>query len=131
MPRALGAAFLIDPVPEDVFTPEDFSDEQRAMARTAEEFIDREVVPRLAEIEEKQEGVVPSLLHQAGELGLLAIEVPLTALCKEECLGLNEDGVNLNEHPELAGQRPKPAEVPARIKGLDEALKELDRKSGA
>ena len=71
-----GAAFLIDPVPEDVFTPEDFSDEQRAMARTAEEFIDREVVPRLAEIEEKHEGVVPSLLRRAGELGLLAIEVP-------------------------------------------------------
>jgi alkylation response protein AidB-like acyl-CoA dehydrogenase len=76
VPTALGAAFLIDPVPEDPFTPEDFSDEQRAMARTAEEFIDREVVPRLAEIEEKQEGVVPSLLHRAGELGLLAIEVP-------------------------------------------------------
>lgn len=76
MPTALGAAFLIDPVPEDPFTPEDFSDEQRAMARTAEEFIDREVVPRLAEIEEKQEGVVPSLLQRAGELGLLAIEVP-------------------------------------------------------
>ncbi len=76
MPVPAGAAFLIDPVPEDVFTPEDFSDEQRAMARTAEEFIDREVVPRLAEIEEKQEGVVPSLLRRAGELGLLAIEVP-------------------------------------------------------
>jgi len=76
MPTAPGAAFLIDPVPEDPFTPEDFSDEQRAMARTAEEFIDREVAPRLAEIEEKQEGVVPSLLHRAGELGLLAIEVP-------------------------------------------------------
>ena len=73
---ALGAAFLIDPVPEDVFTPEDFNDEQRAMARTVAEFIDREVLPRLAEIEEKQEGVVPSLLRRAGELSLLAIEVP-------------------------------------------------------
>jgi alkylation response protein AidB-like acyl-CoA dehydrogenase len=76
MPAASGAAFLIELVPDEVFTPEDFSDEQRAMARTAEEFIDREVVPRLAEIEEKQEGVVPSLLRRAGELGLLAIEVP-------------------------------------------------------
>jgi alkylation response protein AidB-like acyl-CoA dehydrogenase len=76
MTAVRGAAFLIDPVPEDVFTPEDFSDERRQMARTAEEFIDREVVPRLAEIEEKQEGVVPSLLRRAGELGLLAIEVP-------------------------------------------------------
>jgi alkylation response protein AidB-like acyl-CoA dehydrogenase len=76
MPAALGAAFLIDPVPEGPFTPEDFSDEQRAMARTAAEFIEREVVPRLAEIEEKQKGVIPSLLRQAGDLGLLAIEVP-------------------------------------------------------
>ena len=76
MPVPSGCAFLIDPVPEDVFTLEDFSDEQRAMARTAEEFMDREVVPRVAEIEEKQEGVVPSLLRRAGELGLLAIEVP-------------------------------------------------------
>jgi len=71
-----GAAFLIDPVPDEVFTPEAFSDERRAMARTAEAFIDREVVPRLAEIEEKQEGVVPTLLRRAGELGLLALEVP-------------------------------------------------------
>ena len=75
MPTA-GAAFLIEPVPEDVFTPEDVGDERRAMARTAEEFIEREVVPRLAEIEEKQEGVVPALLRRAGEIGLLAIEVP-------------------------------------------------------
>ena len=76
MSTAIGAGFLIDPVPEDVFTPEDLGDERRAMARTAEEFIDREVVPRLAEIEEKQEGVVPALLRRAGEIGLLAIEVP-------------------------------------------------------
>ena len=33
---------------------------------------------------------------------LFAIEVPLTALCKPDCLGLDEDGVNLNEHPERA-----------------------------
>ncbi len=33
---------------------------------------------------------------------MLAIEQPITALCKDNCLGLNEDGVNLNEHPELA-----------------------------
>ena len=50
----VGSAFLIDPVPEDIFTPEDFTEEQRAMARTAEEFIDNEVIPRIAEIEEKK-----------------------------------------------------------------------------
>ncbi len=71
-----GCAFLIDPVPEDVFTLEDFSEEQRAMARSAEEFVDREVVPRLAEIEHKQAGIMPDLLRRAGAIGLLAIEVP-------------------------------------------------------
>jgi len=71
-----GCAFLMDPVPDDVFALEDFGPEQRAMARTAEEFIDREVTPRLAEIEEKKAGVVPELLRRAGEIGLLAIEVP-------------------------------------------------------
>jgi alkylation response protein AidB-like acyl-CoA dehydrogenase len=76
MAAARGCAFLMDPVPDDVFALEDFSEEQRAMARTAEEFVDREVVPRLAEIEEKKAGVVPELLRRAGEIGLLAIEVP-------------------------------------------------------
>ena len=36
-----GCTFLIEPVPEDVFSFEDFSDEQREMARTAEQFVDR------------------------------------------------------------------------------------------
>jgi alkylation response protein AidB-like acyl-CoA dehydrogenase len=76
MPIPAGCAFLIEPVPEDVFSFEDFSDEQREMARTAEQFVDREVMPRLAEIEEKQSGVVPELLRRAGELGLLGVEVP-------------------------------------------------------
>lgn len=72
----VGSAFLIDPIPEDIFTQEDFTEQQRAMARTAEEFIDNEVIPRIAEIEEKKPGVVPTLLKRAGDIGLLAIEVP-------------------------------------------------------
>ncbi len=76
MTTSAGSAFLIDPVPKEVFTPEDFSDEQRAMARSAEEFVDREVIPRLAEIEERKERVLPESLRRAGEIGLLAIEVP-------------------------------------------------------
>ena len=76
MPVPPGCAFLIDPVPDDVFVLEDFGEEARAMARTAQEFVDREVIPRLGEIEEKKHGVVPDLLRRAGEIGLLAIEVP-------------------------------------------------------
>jgi len=76
MPVPPGCSFLIDPVPDDVFVLEDFGDEARAMARTAQEFVAREVIPRLGEIEEKKHGVVPDLLRRAGEIGLLAIEVP-------------------------------------------------------
>ena len=76
MPVPPGCAFLIEPVPDDVFVLEDFGEEQRAMARTAEEFVDREVIPRLDEIEEKKEGVMPELLRRAGELGLLMIDIP-------------------------------------------------------
>ncbi len=76
MPVPAGCAFLIEPVPDDVFVLEDFGEEARAMARTAQEFVDREVLPRLGEIEEKKHGVVPDLLRRAGEIGLLAIEVP-------------------------------------------------------
>jgi alkylation response protein AidB-like acyl-CoA dehydrogenase len=76
MPVPPGCAFLIDPVPDDVFVLEDFGEEARAMARTAQEFVEREVIPRLGEIEEKKHGVVPDLLRRAGEIGLLAIEVP-------------------------------------------------------
>ncbi len=76
MPVPSGCAFLIEPVPDDVFVLEDFGEEARAMARTAQEFVDREVIPRLGEIEEKKHGVVPELLRRAGEIGLLAIEVP-------------------------------------------------------
>jgi alkylation response protein AidB-like acyl-CoA dehydrogenase len=71
-----GSAFLIEPVPTALVSLEDFGEEQLSMARTASEFIDREVAPRLAEIEEKKPGVVPALLRAAGEIGLLAIEVP-------------------------------------------------------
>jgi len=39
---------------------------------------------------------------------LVAIELPITVVCRSDCLGLNEDGVNLNEHPELAPKREQP-----------------------
>ena len=43
-----GGAFLITPCrPEDVFTPADFSDDQRLIGQTAEEFVQKEVVPEI------------------------------------------------------------------------------------
>ncbi|MFO7545411.1 MAG: DUF177 domain-containing protein [Trueperaceae bacterium] len=55
---------------------------------------------------------------------LFAIEVPITALCKADCLGLNEDGVNLNEHPELAPAAEK--REPQREGSPFDALKDID-----
>jgi uncharacterized protein len=53
---------------------------------------------------------------------VLAIDVPLTALCREDCKGLSLDGVNLNEHPEHAAAseaRSEKASPFAALKDLD------------
>ncbi len=72
-----GGQFLLDGTGEHrQFTPEDFTDEQRELMRTATQFSDREVAPRVKEIEEKAPGVLVGLLKRAGELGFLAIDVP-------------------------------------------------------
>ncbi len=73
----IGGNFLLTETdPSLLFTPEDLSFDQRLMARTAERFMDAEVLARVAEIESQPEGLVPRLFRQAGELGLLAMEAP-------------------------------------------------------
>ena len=72
-----GGGFLIESIaPEEIFTPEDFSHEQRLIAKAAIEFVVGEVQPVADEIEEKKEGLVPSLLKKAGELGFLSGDIP-------------------------------------------------------
>lgn len=72
-----GASFLLnDTDPTSVFTPEDFSEEQRQIAATAAEFLANEVLPATAEIEAKNFGVTRALLKKAGDLGLMAVDVP-------------------------------------------------------
>ena len=71
-----GHFLLTDAGPEDVFTPEDFTDEQREIARTTAEFAEKSVLPRTAEIEAKNFAVTRELLLEAGRLGLLAVDVP-------------------------------------------------------
>ncbi|HEX5234469.1 MAG TPA: acyl-CoA dehydrogenase family protein [Silvibacterium sp.] len=72
-----GASFLLHETdPASVFTPEDFSEEQRQIAATAAEFVAKEVLPAAAEIEAKNFGVTRSLLRKAGDLGLMAVDVP-------------------------------------------------------
>src|SRR5213592_2115911 len=72
-----GGSFLIeDSIPEDVFTPEDFSEEHTMIRDMTEQFVEDEVLPQQEKIEHKEWDVTVSLLRRAGELGLLGIEVP-------------------------------------------------------
>ena len=71
-----GAWLFEDATDADVFTPERLSDEHRLMARTTDEFIDSEVLPNLERLETKDWALARSLIHRAGDLGLLGINVP-------------------------------------------------------
>ncbi|HWP83585.1 MAG TPA: acyl-CoA dehydrogenase family protein [Terriglobia bacterium] len=62
--------------PEEIFTPEDFTEQHRLIARTAEEFYRSEVAPVWERIEQQEPGLTPQLLRKAGELGLLAADLP-------------------------------------------------------
>ncbi len=72
-----GGSFLLDAGrAEDVFTPEEYSDEQKMIAKTAEEFIVNEVRPQLEKIEQHEFDISVRLLKEAGALGLLGVDVP-------------------------------------------------------
>ena len=72
-----GAEYLItEATRDDVFTPEDFTDEQKQIAQTTEQFVLNEVVPRRDEIEKHDFALVVQLMKRCGELGLLMIDAP-------------------------------------------------------
>lgn len=72
-----GGSFLIEESAfENLFSPEDFTEEQKMFAKTAHDFIEQEVLPRLEETEAQVEGVMAGLVKKAGELGFLMIDVP-------------------------------------------------------
>jgi alkylation response protein AidB-like acyl-CoA dehydrogenase len=71
-----GEFLIIDALPEEVFTPEDFTEEQRLIGKSAEEFRLGELEPRREELEELNPQLVKSLLRKAGNLGLLSIDIP-------------------------------------------------------
>src|SRR3977135_1308563 len=77
LPKTQGGAFLIeDRTPDEIFTPEDLTEEHRAIARTADEFWRKEVEPNLDDIQHQKPGVAVSGLGKAADLGLTAIVVP-------------------------------------------------------
>lgn len=84
-----GGSFLIEDVTADqVFTPEDFSDEQVMIAKTTEDFVVGEVLPEVPYLEKHEFDRSVKLLKSAGELGLLGADVP------EEYGGLGLDKVS-------------------------------------
>ena len=76
-PAAKGGSFLLEsPQPADVFTPADLTDDQKLMGQTAEEFVVKEVLPLVKDLENKKPGLLPSLVKKAGEVGLMGGGVP-------------------------------------------------------
>jgi alkylation response protein AidB-like acyl-CoA dehydrogenase len=72
-----GGGFLIEPtLPEQLFSPEDFTDEHRAIARTTEEFWVKEIAPNVDAIQHQEPGVAVAVLRKAGELGLTSVHLP-------------------------------------------------------
>jgi len=72
-----GTAFLMeDSAPQDIFTPEDLSEEHLAVGHMVDEFWANEVEPNLPAIREKKPGVAMAVLRKSVELGLTAMTIP-------------------------------------------------------
>ena len=72
-----GCEFLIlESTAADVFIPEEFNEEQKMVAGTCKDFLKQDVLPNLKRIDEKEPGLMRSLLAKSGEMGLLGISVP-------------------------------------------------------
>jgi alkylation response protein AidB-like acyl-CoA dehydrogenase len=77
MSASAGGSWLVSPVGSSPqFSGADFSEDDLLYAKTAEEFVRDEVLPKLEQIEAKQEGLMPALLKRAGALGLLMVDIP-------------------------------------------------------
>lgn len=75
--KVSGGSFLLEERhPDQVFTPEDFSEQHQLIGQTAEEFAVNEIVPNIEKIEHKDFSVTRDLLKKAGELGLSSVEIP-------------------------------------------------------
>ena len=86
--KIAGGSFLIeDRQPNEVFTPEDFTDEHRQIAQTTEEFALNEILPNTDKIEHKDYSVSRDLIKKASQLGLTSADIP------EEYGGMEMDKV--------------------------------------
>jgi alkylation response protein AidB-like acyl-CoA dehydrogenase len=86
--KIAGGSFLIeDRRPDEVFTPEDFTDQHQLIAQTTEDFASNEIVPNIERIEKKDYEIQRALIRKASELGLTSVDIP------EEYGGMEMDKV--------------------------------------
>ncbi len=96
--KTRGFSFLISETnSQDVFIPEDFTWEQRQFAQSADEFVDREIMPDIQALEKLDRELLTRKLKKAGEVGLFMIEIPeaygglgldlISQLVVTECIG--------------------------------------------
>jgi alkylation response protein AidB-like acyl-CoA dehydrogenase len=72
-----GGSFLLETrSTNEIFTPEDFTEQHQLIGQTAEEFAVNEIVPNIEKMEHKDFSVTRDLLRKAGELGLSSAEIP-------------------------------------------------------
>ena len=72
-----GGEFLIaDRTPDEVFTPEDFTEEHHMIAETTRQFIDNEVIPHIDELEKHDWKLARELVSKAADLGLISANIP-------------------------------------------------------
>ncbi|MBS1646130.1 MAG: acyl-CoA dehydrogenase family protein [Bacteroidetes bacterium] len=75
--KTKGGEFIIKETnAQDIFIPEQWSEEQLMMKKTCEDFVAQEVWPHLDRIDNQEAGLVPSILEKAGGLGILGISIP-------------------------------------------------------
>src|ERR1700686_1846506 len=77
--RISGGSFLLESRrPDEVFTPEDFTEQHELIGQTAQEFTVNDILPNVEKMEHKDFSISRGLLKKAGELGLSRVEIPET-----------------------------------------------------
>ena len=76
-PAAKGGSFLLESaLPQDVFTPADLTDDQKLIGQTAEEFVTKEVLPLVKDLENKKPGLMAEMVRKGAELGIMSGGIP-------------------------------------------------------
>src|SRR5438876_10348116 len=75
-----GGSFLLEErTPDELFTPEDFTEQHQLIGQTAEEFATKEIVSNIETMQHKDCSVTRELLQNAGELRLSGLELPVAS----------------------------------------------------